>query len=89
MVLDLEDLDMVLLDPILAHFAAYTAAFTVMAGLLEQSSYGSGVAAPFTTNIKHIAGHAWSAVLKAAHEMLEPALRRVEADRVAEQRARR
>lgn len=84
MMFDLEDVDMMLLDPLRAHYMAYTAAFTIMAGLLEQASFGSGVAAPFVSNIKHFVGHTWNVALKAAHKTMEEVLHRVEADRLTE-----
>lgn len=87
MVLDLEDVDMVLMDPMLAHFTAYTAFLTVMAGLLEKASFGSAVASPFIRGIPNMVGHPRNSALKEAHEALERLLRRVEADRAAEQHA--
>ncbi|KAL8427615.1 hypothetical protein Efla_005790 [Eimeria flavescens] len=88
MMFDLEDVDMVLLDPVIAHFTAYTAALTIMAGLLDEASFGSGVAAPFIANNTHIVGQPQLVGLKAAHQMLQAALRRVEADRLAEEERR-
>ena len=88
MVFDLEDVDVTLLDPMLAHFTGYTTVLTIMAGLLKEASFGSAVAAPFI-NIINMVGHPRNAALKAAREEREAILRRVEADRAAKQRALR
>ncbi|KAL8435812.1 hypothetical protein ACSSS7_002189 [Eimeria intestinalis] len=83
MVFRMEDVDMLLLDPGISHFAGYTAALTLMAGLLDEASYGSGVAAPFSDN-SATTGHAQNVQMKTAHQKLRTILRRVEADRLAE-----
>ncbi|CDJ51310.1 hypothetical protein, conserved [Eimeria brunetti] len=85
MFFDLENVDMVLLDPTLAHFVAYTASLTIMAGLLEEASFGSGVAAPLADAVFHLVGHPRNAALKKAYEQLDSVLRRVDADRAAEE----
>ena len=84
MFLDLENVDMVLLNPTLAHFVAYTASLTIMAGLLEEASFGSGVAAPLADAVYHLVGHPRNVALKKAHVQLSSVLRRVDADRSAE-----
>lgn len=85
MFLDLESVDVALLNPMLSHFVAYTAMLTIMAGLLEEASFGSGAAAPLAETVFHLVGHPRNSVLKKAHEKLDSVLRRVEADRAAEQ----
>ncbi|KAL8449052.1 hypothetical protein Emed_003404 [Eimeria media] len=85
MMFNLEDVDMLLLDPGLSHVNGYTAALTVMAGLLEEASFGSAVAAPFLSGNSQRTGHALNHQMKAAHKVLQTVLRRVEADRMAEE----
>ncbi|KAL8448231.1 hypothetical protein Emag_003999 [Eimeria magna] len=85
MVFNLEDVDVLLLDPGLSHVSGYTAALTIMAGLLDEASFGSGVAAPFISDNSQPTGHALNQQLKAAHKVLQTVLRRVEADRMSEE----
>ncbi|XP_026192184.1 uncharacterized protein LOC34623907 [Cyclospora cayetanensis] len=68
---NMNDVDSVFLNPMLTHFLSYTATLTIMADLVPEADYGSGLAAPLITEhlIKYSAHMVNSALIAAGPRM--------------------